>query len=108
MASSYDPLTTVGQVRLLISDLPDPDTNKTVFTDEEIDAFLTRRDGIPELAAATALRTIAGNAIQVRGRLTMLDARTDAPAESRALLELAESLEAQVDEAGGIAIAGGF
>lgn len=111
MAATYDPETPHGQVRLLISDLPDPGRgNQAVFSDAEIDAFLKLRAGDPRRAAASALRTVAGNAVMVRGRLTMLDASTDAPAEAQALLRLAEQYEqeADVDEGGGFGIVGGI
>lgn len=100
---NYDPASPAGQVRLLISDV---DPGNYVFSPAEIDSFLDLRDGDVRLAAATALRTVAGNATMVRGRLTMLDGRTDGPAEGRALLELADRLEAEVDEAGRIDVTG--
>lgn len=104
MPATYDLATDVGKVRLLISDT---DRSNAVFQDEEIEAFLDLRDGNVKLAAATALRSLGGNAVLVRGKLRMLDLTTDAPAESEALAKLADRYEAEVDAAGVTAVVGG-
>lgn len=104
MAVTYDLETDVGKVRLLISDT---DTDNGVFQDDEIEVFLDLRGGSVRLAAASALRSLGGNAVFVRGKLRMLDLSTDAPAESEALAKLADRYEAEVDAAGVTAVVGG-
>lgn len=104
MAATYVLTEDVGKVRLLISDT---DTSNAVFEDDEIEAFLDMRDDNVKLAAATALRSLGGNAVFVRGKLRMLDLSTDAPAESEALAKLADRYEAEADAAGVTAVVGG-
>lgn len=53
----YDPNTATGEVRLLISDVTEP----TIFSDDEIQAFLAMRKNNPMRAAASALMAIANN-----------------------------------------------
>jgi hypothetical protein len=109
VAHTYDLSTDVGRVRLLISDVPDVSepANPAVFTDEEIETFLDLRGDNVKLAAATALRSLGGNAVLLRGKLRMLDLSTDAPAESEALAKLADRYEAEADAAGVTAVVGG-
>lgn len=89
---AYDPRTTVGQVRLLISDVGGQDGNSFLFTDDEIRAFLSLHPSVRG-AAALALRAIASNEAQVARRITLLDLSTDGPATVRGLLDLATSIE---------------
>lgn len=58
MAATYDLSTPVGQTRLYI---PDTDTSKPMFSDEELQFLLDENDGHPKLAAAAALDIIAGD-----------------------------------------------
>ena len=58
MAATYDLSTPVGQVRFRI---PDTDTSKSIFSDEEIGFLLESNEDNPLLAAAEALETIAGD-----------------------------------------------
>jgi hypothetical protein len=96
--STYDLDTAVGQVRLLISDVGGPDDQSFIFNDDEIGAFLTLKDADVHLAAASALRTIASNEVQVSKRIKFLDISTDGPAVAKALHELADKYEEQADE----------
>ena len=89
----YDPSTDRGKVRLLISDVGGQNGATFIFTDAEIDTFLALRADVG-LAAALALRTLAANEAQISKRITLLDLQTDGPAVARALLALADTLEA--------------
>lgn len=60
-ASTYDPTTPVGQVRLLINDTDVNSTAGPVFTDAEIGSFLTLCRSSVKRAAAAALLVIAGD-----------------------------------------------
>lgn len=94
MAATYDPQTPAGKVRLLVNDT---DTSDAIFDDGEIGVFLTMRDDDVFLAAATALRTIAGNEALVSKKIKLLDLSTDGPAVAKALRELAAEYEAKAD-----------
>lgn len=87
----------IDQVRLLTSDV---DPNNRVFEDPDYTRFLALRGDDPRLAAATALRAMAGNVAQVQGKITLVDVAVDGPAAAKALLALADRYETEVDEAG--------
>lgn len=55
MTETYDLSTSIGQVRLLCLDREDP----YLFSDEEIQVYLTLEDNDTRLAAALALENIA-------------------------------------------------
>lgn len=86
-------------VRLLIADVGGEDGTKFIFSDEEINRFLSMRSGSVFRASATALRTIAGNRVQVAQRILYLGLQTDGPKESTELRKLAGELEDQADSA---------
>ena len=88
MTFSYDPTTEAGRVRLLATDT---DSERPIFDDEEIAAFLTI-EGADMPAAALALETIAANEALVEKRITLLDLKTDGPAVCDALLKRARQL----------------
>lgn len=92
----------IDDVRLLTSDT---DPASKVFDDPEYARFLSLRGNDPRLAAATALRAMAGNIAQVRGKLRMLDLTLDGADQAKALYELADAYEREVDEVGVIEIA---
>ena len=95
--SSYDVTTDRGRVRLLVSDTGGSDGLTFLFTNAEIDAFLTLRSSNVLLAAALALRTVAGNEAQTAKVITFLDLKTDGAKTAQALLALADKYEAQAD-----------
>jgi hypothetical protein len=105
MAETYDIETDAGKVRLLISDVGGSDGKSFLFNDAEIAGFLALRGGDIRLAAATALRTIAGNEAQVSKKIKFLELTTDGPAVAKELINAAEKLEAEVDDDGEIEIA---
>lgn len=93
MAITTDPTTDIGRVRLLITDLTEP----PLFTDEQIQAFLTLEGDSVKLAAASALETIARSEALVSKRITTQDLSTDGPAVARELRASAAALRAQAD-----------
>jgi hypothetical protein len=84
-------------VRLLISDVGGGDGKSFIFTDTEVEAILARRESV-ECAAATLLRTIAGNEAMVSKRITFMELQTDGPAVAKSLRELATDLEKTSDD----------
>lgn len=105
MSFTYQPGTSRGRVRLLISDV---DQTTATFTDEEIDTFLTLEDDDVRLAAAQALDTIASNEALVSKRIRLLDLQTDGPAVAKALRERAGELRRQAREGADGALGGDF
>lgn len=97
MTATYDPSTKVGTVRLLVSDV---DLSDPLFEDNEIERFLALRGDDELLAAALALRTIAGNEAQVLKVIRLLDLDIDGAAVSKELRQLASTLEASADDVG--------
>lgn len=61
MAFTYDPTTNRGKVRLRIGDTNTSDATLQIFTDAEIDAFLTMKSSNVAAAAASACRAIAAD-----------------------------------------------
>jgi hypothetical protein len=98
MAATYDVETDVGTVRLLISDIGGTDGKSFLFQDNEIQKFIDIKGGALQLAAAAALRTIAGNIAQVLKRITFLELETDGGDTAKALRELAQDLVEAEDE----------
>jgi len=97
-------LTEVQKIRLLISDVGGDSGNDFVFDDDEINAFL-EMGGDLFSAAAHAARTLAMNAVLVSRRIKFLELQTDGPAEAKALMDLAEKLDAKADSDSGFEIA---
>jgi len=101
MAFTYDPTTDRGKVRLLIPDTDTADSNNQLFTDAEIDTFLTMEDSNIKRAAALAIETTARNQALVLKVIRLLDLQTDGAAVARELRMQAKELRAQAhsDEA---------
>lgn len=95
---AYNPSTDEGRVRLLVSDTDD---NAREWTDAEITAALSL-GGTVHQAAAILLRALAGNEARLLKKIETHGLKTDGPALSRELRELANDIEAQ-----GAAIADG-
>lgn len=93
-----DPTITLGQVRLLISDV---DEGNLLFTDPQVTAFLTLNADNVRRAAAQALDVIAGNEALVSKKIRTQDLATDGPAVAKELRALATELRRQEDEAEG-------
>lgn len=84
------------KVRLLISDVGGQGGNTFLFSDTEIETFLSIKPTVLR-AAALALRTIAGNEAMTAKRIKFLDLETDGPAVAKELRALAVEYE-QVEE----------
>lgn len=70
----------------------------SVFTDAELQTLLDLESGNIKLAAAQALDIMASSEALIQKRITLLDIKTDGPAEARALREHAKALRDQVAE----------
>lgn len=66
MAFTYDPTTARGTVRLLIGDTDTVAERNQIFTDADIDAFLTLEGQSVYAAAAAACRAIAASVARSR------------------------------------------
>ena len=96
MTAITDYSTDVAKVRLLIADLDDTDQ---IFNDEAIAAFIDMAlDSHLKRAAAQALLSVAVNEILVQKRITLLDLKTDGPAEAIQLRLMAKELMKQADD----------
>lgn len=92
-----DPTTDIGLVRLLCTDV---DTAAPLFTDAQIQAFLTL-EGSARLAAAVALETIASSEALVSKKIRTADGlSTDGPAVAAELRARAKGLREQAAAAG--------
>ena len=78
----YDPSTSLGRVRMLLSDT---DPSRPILQDEEIAAFLDMGNNAVMLAAAFALDSIATNEVLCTKVVTILGLQTDGAAVAKAL-----------------------
>lgn len=90
-------LTDRDSVRLLATDVGGTSGTDFVFSDDEIDGFLTMRSGNIFRAAALALRTLAANEALVSKRIKFLGLETDGPAVAKELRTLAAELDTTAD-----------
>ena len=95
MTWSYDLSTKIGQVRLLVMDRTEA---KTIFSDEEIGAFLTTEGEVVKRAAALSKETIAGNQVLLLKTISLLDLSTDGAAVARELRLEAGELRSQAND----------
>lgn len=89
----YDPTTSIGLVRLLISDVTEP----AIFTDPEIQAFLANRKDNATRAAASALLAIANNEALLLKYVRTDDLTIDGVKGATELRLQARQLENQAD-----------
>ena len=92
MAFTYAPGTARGRVRLLVSDTDDVTAANQVFTDAEIDAFLSLEDNEVYAAAAAAAQSMSANASRsairyIAERILEID-RQKVPEHFRKLAEM--------------------
>lgn len=92
MAFTYDPTTDRGQVRLRIYDTDTVNANRQIFTDAEIDAFLTLNTDIVILAAADALTTMAASQVFRLKVMKNMDLALDGASVARELRMQAQAL----------------
>lgn len=95
MTYTYDPTSSVGKMRLILSD---KDEQNVFFQDEELQAFLTMAGDVRR-AAADALDAMASNQAMVLKVIRTLNLSTDGAATARALREHAKTLREQADVA---------
>ena len=95
MAFTYDVSTSVGKVRMLI---PDRVEENAVFTDEEIDAYLSMNDSNVRRAAAEMLETIASDEAMTLKVISTLDLTTNGASTSASILERAKLLRQNADD----------
>ena len=92
MAFTYDPGSSRGRVRLLLSDTDTADATKQIFTDAEIDAFLSIESNEIYAAAAAACESLAANtarsAIRMKLEKLLEIDRKDVPVHFRALAKM--------------------
>jgi hypothetical protein len=92
MPFTLDPTTTIGKVRLLITDR---DPAEPIFDDADITAFLGMESASVKGAAALALETIATDEALTLKVIKLLQLTTDGAKLSDALLKRADKLRAQ-------------
>ena len=101
MTFTYDPTTDRGKIRLLIGDVDTVTADNQLFSDAEIDAFLSFENSIVRLAAAQALETMASTEAMVLKVITRGDIATNGAAVSTALLARADKLRSQYEAGSG-------
>ena len=98
---TYDPATPVGMVRLLLNDV---DPAAEIFTDDEVEAFLTLEGDSVKLAAAQAIDVNATNEALASKVLRTPTVSTDGAKLADAMRRHAAALREQVaagdDDAG--------
>lgn len=92
MAFTYDPTTSRGKVRLRIYDTDTVNADRQIFTDAEIDAFLTLNTDIVILAAADALTTMAASQVFRLKVMKNMDLQLDGASVARELRMQAQAL----------------
>ena len=92
---TYDPTTSAGQVRLLITDTNTLDATVQFFQDDEIAAFLTMAANNVKRAAAAALMAMARNEVIIQKKIKIMDLQTDGPAVAKELRESAAELRTE-------------
>lgn len=98
---TVDPTTSLGLVRLLATDVDEEDP---LFTDAQIQAFLTLEGSDTRLAAAQALDTIASSEALVSKKVRTADGlATDGPAVAAELRARAAALREQSNAGAGLA-----
>ena len=91
---TYDLATDIGAVRLMIGDTDIDPTTDAVFSDEEIQAFLTA-EGSVLAASAAALEATAASRARLAKMLKSLNFAKDSRGVARELLDTAKALRAR-------------
>lgn len=78
----------IATIRLIIADLDDSAEGQ-LFTDVELEKFLTLSSGSVRLAAADALEAIASSELLVSKKIRTQDLQTDGPAVAAELRRMA-------------------
>ena len=90
---TYDVATEIGQVRLNIGDTDIDPTSDAIFSDEEVQYFLTA-EGSVDGASAKALESIAASTARLAKRLASLNYSKDTRGVSKELLDAAKAFRA--------------
>jgi len=103
VAFTYDDTTPRGQVRLLIGDTDTVTAANQIFTDSEIDAFLSLEGNDVRMSAAAACESIAANQARSGVAYQTLNMRIDRSKIPDHFMKLAErhrtrATEFEVDE----------
>lgn len=98
MSFTYDPLTPLGQVRLLSFD---SDDSNAIFTDAEITALLGLNGQDVRLAAAQAVDILAANEAYVQKVVKIADTWTQGDKTAVSLQAYAKELRRQAYEGSG-------
>ncbi len=93
MTFSYDPTTDVGRVRRTI---PDKEEDEAFWTDEEIQSFIID-EGNWLRATATALETMATDAIYINQHTRIGDLEVDTSRSAKLLMDRAALLRTQAE-----------
>lgn len=99
---TYDLATETGQVRLKIADTDIDPTTDAIFSDEELQYFLTA-EGSVDLASAAAMETMAASQARIAKLLKSLSFTGDNRGVSKELLDTAAALRANAPAAYGAA-----
>ena len=95
MAFTYDPTTDRGRVRLLVADTETARAEDQIFSDAEIDAFLSLESNEVYAAAAAACSAVAASASRSAVAWRVMDSSLDMKAVPKAYRELAEDYRAR-------------
>lgn len=98
MAFTYDTTTARGHVRLIIGDTDTVTVANQIFTDAEIDAFLSMQDDVVKLAAAQALEALASKQAYIQKVITVGDLKTDGAKLAAEFRAQAAALRKQVED----------
>ncbi len=96
---TYDLTTDRGKVRLLVFDFDESDPENQIYTDNEIDTFLTLENSDVRLAAAQALDVIASREVLIQKVIKTQDGfQTDGAKVAAEIRQRAKSLREQVTD----------
>lgn len=106
---TYDLSTAVGQSRYFASDTDVSNSGaKAYFSDEEYTFLLSRSAGVPELAAAGALRAAAADNAKIATVTKRGQYGNDETEVYQALLRVAEDLEKRAPMPSSVGISSGY
>lgn len=100
MAFTYDPTTDRGKVRLNIYDIDTVNADRQIFTDADIDAFLSMNNSIIKLSSANALEVMAASQVFKLKVMKNMDFQIDGASVGRELRMQAKQLRKDFEETG--------
>ena len=96
MTYTYDPTTNVGRIRRTLPDRVEADA---IWTDEEIESFLSDEGGNWRRATALALETMASDDLLILKTIQIHNIQTDSSKHAKVLMDRAKILRNVADEA---------